>query len=301
MGQLRHAMRAYAVEGHSPGGRARPARQAGARPRRRPDGDAALPRHGARRRHGPVRERGPRAAARDHPRRRRPLPGERAQPAARRVRQPGPHRDDDGADARARRSCSTRTGSWRSAACRSTRGSRRCGWRPPRTRATPRSCASGSWSRCSAVHPAERRHRRARRCARCRRRRRRSTSSCRPTRPAGRHAPRPRNWLRDAGASGEVVEVIQIACHEACSNAIEHGYEFGDGRLWVDAELDDGRVILTVRDKGHWIERARRPAALPRQRPAADAGADGHGGADARQRRTGRRCGWRGRCLPIAL
>jgi anti-sigma regulatory factor (Ser/Thr protein kinase) len=49
--------------------------------------------------------------------------------------------------------------------------------------------------------------------------------------------------------------VIQIACHEACSNAIEHGYEFGDGQLWVDAELEDGRVILTVRDKGHWIER----------------------------------------------
>jgi PAS domain S-box-containing protein len=63
------------------------------------------------------------------------------------------------------------------------------------------------------------------------------------------------HWLRDAGASGEVVEVIQIACHEACSNAIEHGYEFGDGRLWVDAELSDGHVILTVRDQGHWIER----------------------------------------------
>jgi serine phosphatase RsbU (regulator of sigma subunit)/anti-sigma regulatory factor (Ser/Thr protein kinase) len=62
-------------------------------------------------------------------------------------------------------------------------------------------------------------------------------------------------WLRDAGAAGEVVEVVQMACHEACSNAIEHGYEFGDGRLWVDAQLDDGRVVLTVRDTGHWIER----------------------------------------------
>jgi PAS domain S-box-containing protein len=71
-------------------------------------------------------------------------------------------------------------------------------------------------------------------------------------------------WLRDAGASGEVVEVIQIACHEACSNAIEHGYEFGDGRLWVDAELDDGRVLLTVRDHGHWIERG--PDGPPRYR-----------------------------------
>jgi anti-sigma regulatory factor (Ser/Thr protein kinase) len=37
--------------------------------------------------------------------------------------------------------------------------------------------------------------------------------------------------------------------------AIEHGYSFGDGRLWVDAELEDGRVFLTVRDKGHWIDR----------------------------------------------
>ena len=66
-------------------------------------------------------------------------------------------------------------------------------------------------------------------------------------------------WLRAAGAGGEAVEVIQIACHEACSNAIEHGYSFGDGRLWVDAELDEGRVVLTVRDKGSWVEREELP------------------------------------------
>ena len=63
------------------------------------------------------------------------------------------------------------------------------------------------------------------------------------------------SWLREAGAAGEVVEVIQMACHEACSNAIEHGYSFGEGVLTVDAELEQGRVILTVRDRGHWIER----------------------------------------------
>jgi anti-sigma regulatory factor (Ser/Thr protein kinase) len=28
----------------------------------------------------------------------------------------------------------------------------------------------------------------------------------------------------------------------------------------VDAELDDGRVLLTVRDTGHWIERPDGPA-----------------------------------------
>ena len=63
------------------------------------------------------------------------------------------------------------------------------------------------------------------------------------------------SWLRDAGASGEVVEIVQIACHEACSNAIEHGYSFGEGRLWVDAELVDDRVVLTVRDSGGWVDR----------------------------------------------
>jgi anti-sigma regulatory factor (Ser/Thr protein kinase) len=63
------------------------------------------------------------------------------------------------------------------------------------------------------------------------------------------------SWLRNAGADTEAVEVIQMACHEACSNAIEHGYSFKEGRVWVDAELDDGRVRLTIRDKGHWIDR----------------------------------------------
>jgi len=68
------------------------------------------------------------------------------------------------------------------------------------------------------------------------------------------------SWLREAGASGEVVEIVQIACHEACSNAIEHGYSFGEGRLWVDAELIDNRVIVTVRDSGGWVDRPDGPA-----------------------------------------
>ena len=62
-------------------------------------------------------------------------------------------------------------------------------------------------------------------------------------------------WLRTAGASTEVVEVVQMACHEACSNSIEHGYSFGDGKLSVDAELHERVVILTIRDKGGWVDR----------------------------------------------
>jgi anti-sigma regulatory factor (Ser/Thr protein kinase) len=66
-------------------------------------------------------------------------------------------------------------------------------------------------------------------------------------------------WLRDAGAGNEVVEIVQIACHEACSNAIEHGYRFGEGRLSVDAELDGEQILLTVRDSGAWIEQPGAP------------------------------------------
>jgi PAS domain S-box-containing protein len=62
-------------------------------------------------------------------------------------------------------------------------------------------------------------------------------------------------WLRSVGASDEDVEIVQIACHEACSNAIEHGYGFGDGSFTIDAGLTGGRVVVEVRDRGGWVER----------------------------------------------
>ena len=62
-------------------------------------------------------------------------------------------------------------------------------------------------------------------------------------------------WLRNGGASDEDVEVAQIACHEACSNAIEHGYGFRDGTFTIDGRLENGKVVLEVADRGHWIDR----------------------------------------------
>jgi PAS domain S-box-containing protein len=62
-------------------------------------------------------------------------------------------------------------------------------------------------------------------------------------------------WLRRGGASEEDVEVAQMACHEACSNAIEHGYGFGEGSFTIDARLENGKVVLEVADHGTWIER----------------------------------------------
>jgi PAS domain S-box-containing protein len=62
-------------------------------------------------------------------------------------------------------------------------------------------------------------------------------------------------WLRRGGASEEDVEIAQMACHEACSNAIEHGYGFGEGSFTIDARMENGKVVLEVADHGTWIER----------------------------------------------
>ena len=62
-------------------------------------------------------------------------------------------------------------------------------------------------------------------------------------------------WLRAAGAADEDVEAVQIACHEACSNSIEHAYAFGEGSFTIDGHFEDALAVLTVRDQGRWVER----------------------------------------------
>jgi PAS domain S-box-containing protein len=65
-------------------------------------------------------------------------------------------------------------------------------------------------------------------------------------------------WLSAGGATAEDVEAVQMACHEACSNAIEHAYAFGEGTITIDGNFDEGHALMTVRDNGSWIERAER-------------------------------------------
>jgi anti-sigma regulatory factor (Ser/Thr protein kinase) len=48
---------------------------------------------------------------------------------------------------------------------------------------------------------------------------------------------------------------IQVACHEASSNAMEHGYRFRDAMIDVDAEFDGEDVRVTIADHGHWREK----------------------------------------------
>jgi PAS domain S-box-containing protein len=59
-------------------------------------------------------------------------------------------------------------------------------------------------------------------------------------------------WLEQAGATGEEAQAIQLACHEACTNAIEHGYRFGEATFEVVGELRDGELTLMVIDSGGW-------------------------------------------------
>ncbi|MDP8943328.1 MAG: SpoIIE family protein phosphatase [Actinomycetota bacterium] len=59
-------------------------------------------------------------------------------------------------------------------------------------------------------------------------------------------------WLRTVEAGPEEAYDITVACTEACANAVEHAYSPGDASFELAAALDDGEVAITVRDSGRW-------------------------------------------------
>jgi serine phosphatase RsbU (regulator of sigma subunit)/anti-sigma regulatory factor (Ser/Thr protein kinase) len=59
-------------------------------------------------------------------------------------------------------------------------------------------------------------------------------------------------WLRMQGASEEEIYDIMVACQEACANAVEHAYRPGPHSFDFEATCCDGRVLVTVRDRGRW-------------------------------------------------
>jgi anti-sigma regulatory factor (Ser/Thr protein kinase) len=61
-----------------------------------------------------------------------------------------------------------------------------------------------------------------------------------------------RRWLRVHGAADDEVLDITVACQEACANAIEHAYDPGHRSFTVEADDDAGRVRIVVRDEGRW-------------------------------------------------
>jgi serine phosphatase RsbU (regulator of sigma subunit)/anti-sigma regulatory factor (Ser/Thr protein kinase)/putative methionine-R-sulfoxide reductase with GAF domain len=59
-------------------------------------------------------------------------------------------------------------------------------------------------------------------------------------------------WLSQAGAASAESDEIKLACSEACANAIEHAYSPARAVFEVEAVRDDGDVTVTVRDWGQW-------------------------------------------------
>ncbi|MBI4279353.1 MAG: SpoIIE family protein phosphatase [Armatimonadetes bacterium] len=61
-----------------------------------------------------------------------------------------------------------------------------------------------------------------------------------------------RQWLETAEADPEEVYEITVACSEACTNAIEHAYNAADAIIEVKATRSGEEVVITVRDWGQW-------------------------------------------------
>lgn len=63
-----------------------------------------------------------------------------------------------------------------------------------------------------------------------------------------------REWLGTVGATAAEVSDVIMATNEACMNVVEHAYGDGRGEFGLEGHLDDQTVVVIVRDAGHWSE-----------------------------------------------
>jgi serine phosphatase RsbU (regulator of sigma subunit)/FixJ family two-component response regulator/anti-sigma regulatory factor (Ser/Thr protein kinase) len=61
-------------------------------------------------------------------------------------------------------------------------------------------------------------------------------------------------WLAQVGASKRESTEITVACNEACMNVVEHAYDDGEGTYTIEGYLDGRTVMIIVRDTGRWTE-----------------------------------------------
>src|SRR5947209_9113701 len=61
-------------------------------------------------------------------------------------------------------------------------------------------------------------------------------------------------WLAGAGATESERYELTVALGDACANAVEHAYGPDDATFEIGAELIDGEVVIDVRDTGNWRE-----------------------------------------------
>jgi anti-anti-sigma factor len=61
-------------------------------------------------------------------------------------------------------------------------------------------------------------------------------------------------WFHRLGADNQETEDLVLACNEAIANAIYHAYGPRTGSVLVEAELVEDRIVITVSDQGLWEE-----------------------------------------------
>lgn len=61
-----------------------------------------------------------------------------------------------------------------------------------------------------------------------------------------------RRWLRESQVIPKDAGEVLVACGEACANVVQHAYGPAPGDMEVEAQLVDGSVEITVRDRGSW-------------------------------------------------
>ena len=63
-----------------------------------------------------------------------------------------------------------------------------------------------------------------------------------------------RDWLAGVGASTPEISDIVMAANEACMNVVEHAYDGTTGEFVVEGYLDGDTAVIIVRDLGRWSE-----------------------------------------------
>ena len=63
-----------------------------------------------------------------------------------------------------------------------------------------------------------------------------------------------RRWVTANGGTDDDCAAFAIAVTEACANAVEHAYGPADASIDLMADLEDGVVTVTVGDRGSWRE-----------------------------------------------
>jgi serine phosphatase RsbU (regulator of sigma subunit)/anti-sigma regulatory factor (Ser/Thr protein kinase) len=61
-----------------------------------------------------------------------------------------------------------------------------------------------------------------------------------------------RQWLRGVPVSPDEESEILLACGEACANVVRHAYPSAVGNMLVEASIDHGMIEVTVSDHGAW-------------------------------------------------